>query len=380
MLALVAFWVAVYLLFYVYVGYPALMRLLSRLVGRPARKAPNSPSVTIVVAAFNEERGIRAKLENLMALNYPADRYDVLVASDGSTDATDSIVTGFGNPRVKLLRVEGRLGKTACQNKAAEAVSSEIIVFTDATTILEPGAISAMTQNFADAEVGCVAAQLVYVGKGENLTAAGGTAYWSYEIGLRTAESRVGSLIGASGCLYAVRKSAYRPIRPELISDFVIAMEMRDQDLRTVLEPGAVCFEDTLDKSKAELSMRVRVAIRSIAALVAERRFMNPFRFGMFAVQLVSHKTLRYAAPFIWILALIANAALLPEPLYVALFAGQLALIAAGGVGFVLHSRKARLGVLGKPYYFLLANLASMLAVFRFLKGERVRIWNPVRA
>lgn len=373
------FWLAVVTLAYVYVGYGILIRLAARVAARPVKVAAYEPRITIVVAAFNEERGIRAKLENLLSLQYPADRLDVLVASDGSTDATDRIVTDFGNPRVRLLRVEGRLGKTACQNKAVEAVSSDIVIFTDATTILEPTAVTAMARNFADPEVGCVAAQLVYVGKGKNLTASGGTAYWNYEIALRVAESQLGSLIGASGCLYAVRRSAYRPIRPELISDFCIAMEMRDQNLRTVLEPAAVCFEDTLDKSRAELSMRVRVAIRSIAALVSERRFMNPFRFGLFAIQLISHKALRYAAPFIWAIALLTNVALAEETLYLALLMGQLTVLVGGAIGFVLQTRGAQLGLLGKPYYFVLTNVASLVAVMRYLRGERVRIWNPVR-
>ena len=277
------------------------------------------------------------------------------------------------------MRVEGRVGKTACQNRAVEAASGEIVVFTDATTVIDRGALRALMCNFADGEVGCVAAQLVYVGKGKNLTASGGTAYWSYEIALRAAESALGSLIGVSGCLYAVRRSAYRPIQADLISDFVIAMRMREQRLRTVLEPEALCFESTLDRSAQELSMRVRVAIRSIAALVAERRFLNPLRHGVFALQLLSHKLLRYASPFIWLVAMLACVPLLDRPLYRLAFVAQLSLVVAGTVGFALHARGGGVGVLGRPYYFLLTNLASLIAVMRFLRGDRIRIWNPVR-
>lgn len=380
MIAMVTFWVAAGLMLYIYVGYPLLIRIWAAASGRPVAKAKPVMSVTIVVAAYNEEYGIRAKLENLLTQDYPTDQFRILVVSDGSTDATDAVVEAFGDARVRLMRVEGRVGKTACQNSAVEATSSEIVVFTDATTVVDRGALRALIGNFADEEVGCVAAQLVYVGKGGSLTASGGTAYWSYEIALRAAESALGSLIGVSGCLYAVRRSAYRPIQPDLISDFVIAMRMREQRLRTVLEPQALCFEATLDHSAQELSMRVRVAIRSIAALVAERRFLNPLRHGVFALQLLSHKLLRYASPFIWLVAMLACVPLLDRPLYRLAFVAQLSLAVAGAVGFALHARGRSFGVLKGPYYFLLTNLASLIAVLRFLRGDRIRIWNPVRS
>lgn len=379
MIWLILFWVGTCLLAYVYVGYALAIRLLSRIAGRDVRQGSVGLTVTVVVAAYNEERGLRAKLDNLMALDYPADLLDVVVASDGSVDGTDAIAANYGNARVRLLRVEGRQGKTACQNRAAEAATGEIIVFTDATTILDPAAIRMMVRNFADPEVGCVAARLLYLGKGQNLTAAGGTAYWGYEIALRQAESRVGSLVGVSGCLYAVRRSAYRPIRADLISDFVISMVMRGQGLRAVLEGDAVCYEDTLERSREELPMRVRVAIRSIAALVSERRFLNPLRYGMFAVQLISHKLLRYASPILWAVTIVGAAGLASQPFYLACLAAHLLIIVAGTAGFILQGRGSRLGVLGKPYYFLLTNVASLLALQRYLRGERVRIWNPLR-
>lgn len=379
MFSAILFWSAFLTLGYIYVGYAVLMRVLSRVAARPVRRAAGTPSLTIVVTAFNEERGIKVKLDNLLSLHYPSEQFDVLVASDGSTDQTDSIVQAYGDPRVRLLRVEGRVGKTECQNQAVAACTGDLVVFTDATTIVETSALEAMSANFSDPEVGCVAAQLVYVGKGSNLTASGGTSYWGYETGLRVAESRLGSLIGVSGCLYAVRRSAYRRIRPDLISDFVIAMQMREQGLRAVLETGAVCFEETLDRSSQELSMRIRVAIRSIAALVSEAHLLNPFRYGLFAIELLSHKALRYASPFIWFLAIVSCIPLLDRPLYVVLFIGQMLVLLAGLAGFALHAHGAAMGLLSKPYYFLLTNFASLCAFIRYVRGERVRIWSPVR-
>jgi cellulose synthase/poly-beta-1,6-N-acetylglucosamine synthase-like glycosyltransferase len=186
-------------------------------------------------------------------------------------------------------------------------------------------------------------------------------------------------LIGVSGCLYAVRKSAYRAIDPGLISDFAIAMKMQEQGLRTVLAPEACCFEKTLEDGKRELSMRVRVGIRSLNALVRERRFLNPIKYGRFAWQLWSHKALRYASPFLWIGAFTANAMLIAyRTVYLAPFIAQCAVIVAGVAGYMLHGNRG-LGILAKPYYFVLTNLASFIAALRYLRGERMLVWTPVR-
>jgi len=363
----------------VYVGYPYIVRALARFIGTETRRGPNRPTVSVVIAAYNEEHGIRAKLDNVANLEYPADLVDVIVTSDASSDGTDTVVRAYESSRVRLVRVEGRRGKTACQNIAVQGATGEVVVFTDATTRIDPRALVALVENFADPTVGCVAGSLVYEAKGQNPTAHGGAAYWSYELGLRRAESALGSLIGVSGCLYAVRRSAYRPIAPELISDFVIAMHLRERGLRTVLEPAAVCFEETLDRAGQELAMRVRVAVRSINALVAERRLLNPFRFGRYAWQLWSHKILRYVSPFFWIAALTASFALAASPLYLAMLVLQLLIIVAGIAGYLLHTRSRRLGLLTKPYYFLLTNVAAFLAAMRYLKGDRIVTWKPIR-
>ncbi|HUJ52598.1 MAG TPA: glycosyltransferase family 2 protein [Steroidobacteraceae bacterium] len=373
------FWGCCSVLLYLYALYPLVVRLLA--IGReaPRPRADTQPSVTIIVTAYNEERCIRAKLDNLLALHYPAELLDIVVASDGSSDRTEELAAAHAPGRVSVLRVEGRRGKTACQNAAAAVASGRILVFTDATTLLRADALRQLVERFADPRVGCVGGSLRYVSEADNLIGREGETYWGYELRLRAAESKLGSLIGVSGCLYAVRSSAYRPIDPALISDFVIAMKMREQGLRTVLAPDAVCFEVTLRLARQELSMRVRVAIRSFNALIRERRFLNPFRYGSFALQLWSHKVLRYASPLLWLGALVANVVLAGDMLYLSLLIGQLMLLLAGTVGFVLQDHQLKLGVFGKPYYFLLTNLASLIATLRYLRGERMLVWNPIR-
>jgi len=374
------FWASACVLGYVYFGYPMIVSLLATVIGKPVRRSQNFyPTVTVIISAYNEEKCIRAKIDNLLALDYPAHLLDIVVVSDASSDATDEIVRSCGIDRVRLLRVDGRRGKTACQNAAALRASGEILLYTDATTQIESTAVRAMVENFTDPNVGCVAGLLVYQDKGGSATAAGGVSYWGYEVALRLAESRLGTLIGVSGCLYAVRKSAYQPISPVLMSDFVIAMRMREQGLRTILEPRAICFEETLDCARSEFSMRVRVAVRSIGALVGERRFLNLLADPLFAWQLWSHKLLRYVAPYWLILMLIACAALADHLLYRAILVMQLAAVVAGAVGFMVKLDWRRHRLLSKPYYFLLVNVASLVATLRYLTGDRMVTWNPVR-
>ena len=378
-MVLVLFWLCCAVLAYVYLFYPVLVAALAARFGRPVRRGDSLPAVTIIVTAYNEEKCIRAKLDNLTRLHYPSDLLNILVASDGSSDATEEIAASYDPQRVRALHFAGRRGKTACQNTAALAATGEILVFTDATTRLHPAALRRLVENFADPETGCVGGRLDYVTDIDNITGCGGELYWSYEMRLRAAESLLGSLIGVSGCLYAVRKSAYRAIHPDLISDFVIAMKMEEQGLRTVLAPDAVCFEATLDRGSQELAMRVRVAIRSLHALIRERRFLNPWKYGRFAWQLWSHKVLRYAAPLVWIGALGANVMLIDAGPYLAILVGQCSLIAAGAAGFVLQGKRRELGFFTRPYYFLLTNVASLIATLRYLQGERMVTWEPIR-
>ena len=378
-IATTVFWLSCALLVSVYVGYPVIMK---RLAAR-RRAAPGGsveiPKASIIITAYNEERGIGAKLENILGAHFPLSTAEIIVASDASTDATDEIVRSYRGRGVSLLRIEGRQGKTACQNAAAAVATGDILIFTDATTHLHADALRNLVAGFGDPAVGCVAGRLVYESRLQSATGQGNEAYWDYEIQLRMAESALGSLIGVSGCLYAVRRSAYRAIDPRLISDFVVSMRMREQGLRTVLAPDALCFEETLSRSKHELSMRVRVAIRSINALVHERKFLNPFRFGLFAWQLWLHKVLRYASPFLWLAALASNMVLAGEARgYDALLAAQVAVIVMGAVGFALQPRH-NLGLLWRPYYLLLTNVAAFIAALRYLRGDRMVTWKPIR-
>jgi cellulose synthase/poly-beta-1,6-N-acetylglucosamine synthase-like glycosyltransferase len=189
----IVFWSCCLLLTYVYVLYPALVSTLAARYGRPVRRGEALPAVTIIVTVFNEEKCIREKLDNLAALNYPPELIELIVVSDASSDSTEAIAASYGRLHVRVLRVEGRQGKTACQNAAASSSKGEILIFTDATTRLHSDAVRNLVENFADTEVGCVAGRLEYVTDTANLTGSGGRAYWDYEVRLRAAAASMPS-------------------------------------------------------------------------------------------------------------------------------------------------------------------------------------------
>jgi cellulose synthase/poly-beta-1,6-N-acetylglucosamine synthase-like glycosyltransferase len=277
---------------------------------RPLVKGQIEPDVTVLITAFNEEKAIRDKLRNTLGIDYPREKLEIIVASDASTDATDDIVRQYANQGVKLFRQEGRVGKTETQNNAVEAATGEIILFSDATSMYASDVFRSLLPSFADETVGCVAGRLIYLYENRTSVGQGARSYWSYETFLKAAESRACSLIGASGCLYAVRKAAYQPMYPEACSDFLICSNIYRQGLRSVFEPEAVCFEDTNNRPGDEMRMRIRVISQTFTDLWRNRDLLNPFKSGFFAIELISHKVLRYAVPLL-LLAMFVSSLLL---------------------------------------------------------------------
>jgi cellulose synthase/poly-beta-1,6-N-acetylglucosamine synthase-like glycosyltransferase len=376
----IVLWLSALALVYTYAGYPLLLLILSRLCRREVRRGAFEPTVSVIITAYNEERDLAAKLENTLALDYPRELLEIIVASDCSTDGTDEIGCAFAERGVRLVRQPQRLGKTAAQNMAVAEACGEIILFSDATSLYKPDVLRVMMPSFADPTVGCVAGRLIYLDPMDSRVGRGARSYWSYETFLKKHESRIFSLIGASGCLYAVRRSAYVPLYPEACSDFIIATEMVEQNLRAVYEPNAVCTEETNRQSDKELKMRVRVIAQTFTDLWRHRAMMNPFRSGIYAVQLVSHKVMRYLVPF-FLLAILGASGVLARHsfVYVMVFGAQLFgyLAALGAWMFEragVHSR-----MLALPQYFVLANVASLMACYQFLRGERYAHWEPNR-
>ncbi|MBK9153714.1 MAG: glycosyltransferase family 2 protein [Chloracidobacterium sp.] len=374
------FFVSVGAVLYVYAGYPVLVMLIARFAASKVARSEIEPNVSLIITAFNEEKDIRAKLENTLQLDYPKQKLEVIVASDCSDDGTDDIVREFAGRGVRLVRAERRGGKTSAQNLAVEAANGEVLVFSDATSIYEAGAVRELVANFADPTVGCVAGRLSYVDPDDSTVGSGARSYWSYETLLKKAESSACSLIGVSGCIYAVRRSAYRPMYPEACSDFLIATEVFRQGMRTVYEPAAVCTEETNRRSQKEMKMRIRVIAQTIADLWRNRDMLNPFKSGFFAVQLISHKVLRYSVPVFLVIAFAASAFLAStSTAFLVVVSAQAAFAAAATFGWVLEQIGLKPGPFGIPLYFVLANLASIAGFFQFVRGERYAAWDPIR-
>ena len=380
LIAQIVFWSSVAALVYVYVGYPVLVYLVSLIAPKKIKRARFEPKVTVLITAYNEEKAIRSKLENTLSIDYPPEKLEILVASDGSTDGTDAIVKEYAAQGVRLFRQEGRAGKTVTQNNAVEQATGEIILFSDATTDYRADVLREITPNFADESVGCVAGKLVYVDSSASNVGKGAQKYWNYETFLKQAESRACSLIGASGCLYAVRKSAYRPMYPEACSDFLICTLVFEQGLRSVYEPNAVCTEDTNRQTDKEMRMRVRVISQTFTDLWRNRKMLNPLRSGFYAVELISHKLLRYAVPLFLLLIFVSNLVLMPHsPFFEIIFLAQLGFYVLAFIGWAFEKMGAKIGVFAIPHYFVLANLASAIGFYKFLRGERYAAWEPIR-
>jgi cellulose synthase/poly-beta-1,6-N-acetylglucosamine synthase-like glycosyltransferase len=376
----IIFWASAGALLYAYAGYPLLVWAVARLRPRPVRRGPCEPAVSVVITAYNEERDLAAKLENTLRLDYPEEKLEVIVASDCSNDRTDEIARAFAPRGVRLHRQAERLGKTAAQNAAVELARGEVVLFSDATTLYQKDVLRSIAPNFADPSVGCVAGHLVYVDPAQTGTGAGARSYWGYETFLRRQESLACSLIGAPGALYAVRRAAYVPLYHEACSDFIIATKMVEQGLRAVYEPAAVCTEETNRRPSRELSMRVRIIAQTLTDLWRHRPMMNPVRAGFYAVQLVSHKVMRYLVPLFLACVLAASAALAPgSRFYAALLAGQALFYAAALAGWLLGRAGVRARLLALPAYFVLANVACVLAFYKFARGERFARWDTAR-
>ncbi len=374
------FWLSVVALFYTYAGYPLLLALVSALNPRKVRRGEFEPTVSIIITAYNEERDLAVKLENTLALDYPRELLEIIVASDCSSDRTDEIAREFAGRGVRIHRQPERLGKTAAQNAAVEQAHGEIILFSDATSLYQPDAVRAIMPSFADAAVGCVAGRLEYVDGSDSRVGRGARSYWSYETFLQRHESRVGSLIGASGCLYAVRRSAYVPLYHEACSDFIIATKMVEQGLRAVYEPNAVCTEQTNRQSDRELKMRVRIIAQTFTDLWRHRALLNPVRGGFYGVQLLSHKVMRYLVPFFLMGLFVSSAVLAPASLFFRLMlAAQIACYACPALAWMLDRVGIRSRLLAFPQYFMLANLASLIGCYKFLRGQRYASWEPIR-
>lgn len=372
------FFASLFLVFYSYLGYPLLAALLGAVLRREVKKLPVEPPVTVVIAAYNEEASIAATVENKLRLDYPREKLDIIVVSDGSTDGTDAVVAGFAGLGVRLLRQEPRAGKTSALNLALPEARGEVVVFSDANSLYAPGALRLLVQNFADPSVGYVTGQMVYANEDGTAVGEGCGAYMRYENALRRFESRIGSVVGVDGGIDAVRASLYRPMSPDLLPDFVLPLRVVEQGYRVVYEPEALLCESALKEDADEYRMRVRVSLRAFWGLWEMRSLLNPFRFPLFSWQLWSHKVLRYLCFLFLLGAYLSNALLAAKGWgYRFFFVAQNVLYLAALQSPLLEKVGVASRLLSFGRYFCLVNAAAAHACGKFLLGKKQVLWAP---
>ncbi len=380
MIAFVAlvFWFSLAVCVYIYFGYPALLWVLSKVRPKPVREGNVTPSVTFVIAAYNEEKVIGEKIENTLSLDYPADRLEVLVVSNGSTDRTNEIVASWKDPRVRLLALP-QPGKMQALNEGVKAATGEILVFTDADFLLDHHTLRLMASKFADREVGGVCgSRNTTVRREGDATGEGEGLYARWDKWQKTLESRIGSVFAADGLLYAIRRELYVPIADVHAADDIwISTRVPLQGYRLVFEPNATAFERAGVQAEQEFGRRIRVTNHSVRGLLTLGSHL--FTHGFYSLELLSHKLIRHMIPF-FLIPLFASSAVLATRhwFYALTFGGQVAVYGLAIVGWLLRHRPVgRKKPFFVPYYFCFVNAAAFFGLLGIARRRNVAAWVP---
>jgi cellulose synthase/poly-beta-1,6-N-acetylglucosamine synthase-like glycosyltransferase len=367
---------------YAYVVYPALLAVLGRHDPVGVASWSEWPLVTIIVPAYNEEKQIAGAIEALLAQDYPPDRRQILVLSDGSTDQTDSIVSGYAARGVELLRMPVRSGKTAAENAACQRIRGDIVINSDASIRLHPSAVRNLVTHMSDPGVGVASScdvSVALAGVAGNTTEAG---YVGYEMKVRALETRTGGIVGASGSGYAIRTKLHLlPVRADLSRDFSAALTARTHGFRAVSVNDAVCYVPRTGSLRAEYRRKVRTIRRGMETLIHNRHLLNPFRFGMFSWKLISHKILRWTMPALAIPAAIGLVILAREFVWARYaLGGGLIAIAVATLGAMWPEERPMPRLISVIAFGVAANLAVVHALLRVILHQRQdSLWEPTR-
>jgi cellulose synthase/poly-beta-1,6-N-acetylglucosamine synthase-like glycosyltransferase len=365
------FWIAVAIPLYAYIGYPLVLLGLRLIIRRPVRKAPIQVSLSLLIPAHNEARVIERKIRNSLALDYRRELLEIVIASDGSTDATEAIARRFENgPRVRVLAYAKNRGKMAVLNAAIPELRGEIVVFSDASSMLAPDSLRRLVENFADPAVGAASGLYQVLRPADVTIGASENLYWRYETFLKTQESQLASTLGGHGQLHAIRKTLY-PFPPSetINDDYVIPVSVLSRGFRAVYEPAALVSEEA--REMTGFARRIRIMAGNLQQLRNLPQLLRPLQpLSLFFF--VSHKVVRLIAPFAMLAALVANLCLLGSTLYAALFLAQLAFYALAAFGF---SGRLRPRALTLPFYFCMVNAAAFFGLYHALTRRKSMAW-----
>jgi cellulose synthase/poly-beta-1,6-N-acetylglucosamine synthase-like glycosyltransferase len=368
---------------YVYVGYPIVLQLLSLLLKtKPTRKDEMLiPEVSLIISCYNEVDVVKEKIENSLAIDYPKDKLKIIIVSDGSDDGTDEIAQEYSTQGIVLIRQEGRLGKTSAINMAMEQVTSEIVVFSDANAMYETNAIKKLVRNFTDETVGYVVGAALYTDGKTSAAAASEDIYWRYEIKLKTLESRLHSVVGGDGAIYAIRRDLFIELDAKDINDFVNPLQIIAQGYRGVFDAEANCLEETAGDFSKEAKRKQRIVNRSFRGLMKVKEVMNPFKFGFFSFEVISHKLLRWLIPVFIISFAFGSLFLSYKDIYAFQIVTLLGIIFLwlAQIGFLKSRDKHSSPIFFIPYYFLMVNYYSLIGVMTALAGNIQVTWSTPR-
>lgn len=373
------FWICSLTIAYIYLGYPLLLRALPKISEPTIDNKSSAPKkVTILIPAFNESSVIESTIRNKLAQNYPAELIQIIIISDESDDGTDEIVSTLSRQdnRIHLLRQSPRQGKTSGLNLAMPQATGEIVIFSDANSHYHPDTIQNLVDCFNDPSVGYATGKMVYVNSEGSIIGDGCSAYMKYENYMRSLETQISSVVGVDGGIDAIRKELYQPMNADQLPDFVLPLKVVAQGKRVVYCEKALLNEESLSSTQTEFRMRVRVSLRAYWAMLDMKHLFNPFQYGIFSLQLASHKLLRYLAFIPLLLAFISNGLITGDGfLYSYTFIIQITFY--GAATFVALNEGTQNRWLGLAHYFCLINIASAMAFIKFIKREKIVLWKP---
>ena len=373
------FWASIAATVYAYVGYPVLLLLRGIFFPRKFQRGEITPSVSLVIAAYNEADFITRNLDSVLALDYPADKLEILVASDGSDDGTNELVKAYNHPQLRLLELP-RQGKNRTLNTAIGFAKGEIIAFTDADSIVRPDSLRRLIAPFADPSVGGVSGDYRYPKDIEE--GVGERTYWSFDRWLKRIQSQAGNMISGSGQLYAIRREHFRPIPDGASDDFFVSVQPISNGQRLVFEPDAVVSGPVTVSDDAEFSRKIRVLIRGFNGVWEVRHMLNPLRYKFYALQLFSHKILRRLVGIPMIVAALSAPLLWRRGwLYKLATLGQFGLHGLAVIGYLLRgSNLGRKKFFSMPFFLDMVNVAGIIAFVRLLRGKRQDVWTTQRS
>jgi poly-beta-1,6-N-acetyl-D-glucosamine synthase len=366
------FWIAAAMPLYAYIGYPLVLLGFGLIIRRPVMKAPVTPMLSLLIPACNEARVIERKIRNSLALEYPTDRLEIVIASDGSTDETEAIARRFevAGGRVRVLAFPNNRGKMSVLNAAVPELRGEIVIFSDASAMLAPDSVRRLVENFADPSVGAVSGLYQVVRPAEVNIGASESLYWKYETFLKTRESQLAATLGGHGQLHAVRKELY-PFPPSetINDDYVIPVSVLSRGFRAVYEPSAMVYEEA--REMTGFARRIRIMAGNLQQLRNLPQFMRPLQpLPLFFF--VSHKVIRLVAPFAMLAAIAANLFLLGSPVYAALFWAQIGFYTLAVLGLTGRLRPRALTL---PFYFCMVNAAAFFGLYHAMTRRKNLAW-----